>query len=73
MTCEACRAATATARHHIVTRGSGGPDEPWNILELCFSCHIGVFHGQGWRTACKMYPHLYARIVEARERMGRKV
>jgi hypothetical protein len=40
---------------HIKTRGSGGPDEPWNIVPLCFNHH--VFWGKvGWRSFCQKFP-----------------
>ncbi|MDF1537673.1 MAG: HNH endonuclease [Candidatus Thorarchaeota archaeon] len=25
--------------HHILPRAKGGPDEPWNLITLCSSCH----------------------------------
>lgn len=27
--------------HHIVTRGSGGPDHRFNLIQLCGFCHYG--------------------------------
>ena len=28
--------------HHIKTRGSGGTDDVWNLMPLCFFCHERV-------------------------------
>ena len=28
--------------HHIKTRGSGGTDDEWNLMPLCFFCHENV-------------------------------
>lgn len=40
---------------HIKTRGSGGPDEEWNLLPMCRLHHIE--QGQiGWHTFAKKHP-----------------
>lgn len=31
-------------RHHIILRSAGGPDEAWNLLNVCHHCH-GWIHG----------------------------
>lgn len=28
--------------HHIIFRSDNGPDESWNLITLCSSCHNGV-------------------------------
>lgn len=33
-----CRTA-GQHRHHIWLRSRGGPDEAWNLLNVCFACH----------------------------------
>lgn len=38
-TCELCGIFGYTERHHIKTRGSGGGDEPENLIDLCWKCH----------------------------------
>ena len=34
--------------HHIRFVSQSGPDEPWNLLFLCWSHHILGIHGGGW-------------------------
>lgn len=70
--CEACRMKPSTQAHHIVTEGSGGPTEEWNLMALCLGCHQPGFHDQGWKTFCAAWPHLAGKITAARIRCGRK-
>ena len=72
-TCEACGLQRTEEAAHIVSKGSGGPAEDWNLLGLCFSCHEGCYHQKGWLTFCGIYPHLAGKVTAARIRMGRKV
>lgn len=37
--CLVCTNDQGTVGHHIKTKGSGGPDEPWNIIPLCPKHH----------------------------------
>lgn len=37
--CEYCGKAGRTEKHHIIFRSHGGPDEEWNIVNLCRKCH----------------------------------
>jgi 5-methylcytosine-specific restriction endonuclease McrA len=39
----------ATDTHHILYRSQGGPDELWNLVCLCRSCHDRV-HVEGPRV-----------------------
>jgi len=39
--CEVCGAPGHGEPHHIITRGSGGPDIPENLIQLCYTCHYG--------------------------------
>jgi hypothetical protein len=32
--------------HHVKSRGSGGPDIPSNLVNLCWLCHDGVHRGR---------------------------
>jgi len=70
--CEACHLQPTTDAAHIVSKGSGGPAENWNLLGLCHSCHIGIFHERGWVTFCQIFPDLAPKITAARIRCGRK-
>src|ERR1039458_1702127 len=40
--CRSCGSRNALHIHHIVFRSQGGPDEAWNLITLCSSCHHGV-------------------------------
>jgi len=43
--CELCgRADMGLQVHHVVSRGSGGPDMPENLITFCASCHT-LAHG----------------------------
>jgi len=35
--------------HHLQSRGSGGPDESWNLMELCHRHHV-MCHNKGLTT-----------------------
>lgn len=71
--CEACGVEKSDQAHHIVTEGSGGVTEDWNLLALCVFCHVPIFHGKGYKYAIDKFPHLAQKIVTARIKMGRKV
>lgn len=66
--CELC--GQPAERHEIVTRGSGGPREPWNQLTLCRD-HHDAFHRIGRTSFAAAYPQFAERIESACERMGR--
>lgn len=70
--CEACGLEPTSVAHHIVTEKSGGPTEIWNLLALCYYCHIPGFHTLGWKRFCERYPKLAGKVVAARIAMGRK-
>jgi hypothetical protein len=53
-----------------VTRGSGGPREPWNQLTLCRD-HHDAFHRIGRTSFARRFPQFAARIEAACARMGR--
>jgi hypothetical protein len=60
--------------HEIVTRGSGGPREPWNVIDLCDDHHtLGAdsFHRLGRYSFAKRWPQFSDKIKAACERMGR--
>ncbi len=70
--CEACQREPTRDAHHIVSEKSGGPTEEWNLLALCYFCHVPGFHTLGWVRFCDRYPHLAGKVVAARIKMGRK-
>ena len=37
--CERCGKAAYGWPHHIKTRGAGGREDPWNLIQLCGECH----------------------------------
>ena len=51
--CEICGRANAD-RHHLITKGAGGTDDPSNILYLCREHHSEV-HACGRETFCKKW------------------
>jgi 5-methylcytosine-specific restriction endonuclease McrA len=40
--CRSCGSRSSLHVHHIVLRSQQGPDEKWNLITLCNSCHDGV-------------------------------
>jgi 5-methylcytosine-specific restriction endonuclease McrA len=40
--CRSCRSRNSLHCHHIIFRSQQGPDEAWNLVTLCSSCHDGV-------------------------------
>ncbi len=45
LVCEVCGAKAYGGVHHIITQGAGGPDHRYNVIQLCFDCHINKAHG----------------------------
>lgn len=43
--CRYCGRADTLSHHHIWPRGTGGPDETWNIVTLCADCHSAAQNG----------------------------
>ena len=41
--------------HHIKSRGSGGPDEAWNLIPVCLEHHNEV-HNIGLYEFAEKYP-----------------
>lgn len=66
--CEICGGPAEA--HHIVSRGEGGKDEPWNLLWLCRYCHRS-FHDSEWVKFVEWYPALRAKVLTAREMAGK--
>lgn len=59
---------------HIVSRGAGGPTEPWNLLHLSQKEHTIApesQHVEGWDVWLKRNPHLAHKVRAAFKRMGK--
>jgi hypothetical protein len=52
LSCLICNQRPACG-HHIKTKGSGGPDEPWNLVPLCNEHHQEVHRLGAYRFANK--------------------
>jgi hypothetical protein len=66
--CEIC--GSRADPHEIISRGSGGPREPWNTIFLCFT-HHREYHDRGRTTWARMYPQFADKIAAACTRAGR--
>lgn len=44
--CACCGDQLTTVAHHIKSKGSGGPDEAWNLIALCTIHHTEI-HKRG--------------------------
>lgn len=56
--CEKCHKRAYGGPHHIISVGSGGPDHPWNLIQLCGSCHTKahtaeILRGELWDIVAK--------------------
>ena len=74
MSCLVC-GASKTEKHHIRTRGAGGPDDEWNLLDLC-RFHHQEAHKIGVITFIEKYLAVQSYINEngwqIEELFGRK-
>lgn len=62
--CELCgKADMGLQVHHVVSKGSGGPDHRCNLITLCADCHTRTHAGRIDRDALW-------RVVARRERMS---
>lgn len=43
--CALCDSTRGIQIHHVLPRGQGGGDWPWNLITLCSCCHA-LAHGQ---------------------------
>ena len=46
-TCQRCESQRSLQVHHIIPHLLGGPDEEWNLITYCKSCHTIVEHQEG--------------------------
>jgi hypothetical protein len=37
--CASCGMASPSDPSHLISRGAGGPDTPWNVAPQCRGCH----------------------------------
>lgn len=75
--CEACRKYLRPGSFgydghlaHIISRGTGGEDETWNIFHLCAEHHLFVQHQQGWESFFVKFPHLEEKYKIAHEKQN---
>lgn len=55
--CVCCKKFGPVDSCHIKSRGSGGPNEGFNLLSMCRSCHR-LQHTVSWSGLLKRYPHM---------------
>ncbi len=49
--------------HHLISRGAGGPDEKWNLLSVCQSCHVWI-HKIGLLRASQRFPEVEKFLIK---------
>lgn len=53
--CAVCGKGAPSDPSHIRSRGAGGPDEEFNVLPMCRSCH-GAWHSFGAMKFLERHP-----------------
>jgi hypothetical protein len=53
----------STEQHHVKTRGSGGTDDPWNLMPVCRRDHTRI-HQEGLAKVAKGNLSLLTWLVE---------
>lgn len=58
--CLACESSYRLETHHVRTRGSGGGNEPFNLIILCSGCHTQEEYAwhRGWKRFLAKFPHV---------------
>lgn len=56
--CDICAAKPPSDPAHIKTRGSGGPDDHWNLMSLCRIHHTEQGKIGFWKM-CQKYPFFH--------------
>lgn len=80
--CEACMKGLVTSDEygkkvyagqiaHIVSKGSGGTDEVWNLMHLCTECHMFLQHQHSWLKLIEKWVHIAWRVAKAQIQSGR--
>ena len=67
--CEACQAHPSGPPNHIQSRGAGGPDDPDNLLALCYRDHYEIWHTGGPVKMMELYPHLAEKILAKKPKL----
>ena len=49
--------------HHIISRGAGGPDEPWNLAPLSRKAHV-EWHQKGRTSMAAKYDTVHQWLVD---------
>jgi 5-methylcytosine-specific restriction endonuclease McrA len=47
--CEVCGSTQGLQVHHAKTKGSGGGDEPDNLMMVCYKCHYRAHNEPGFK------------------------
>ncbi|MGZ3742748.1 MAG: HNH endonuclease signature motif containing protein [Pseudobdellovibrionaceae bacterium] len=64
--CIACGNPRDVEAHHIKTKGSGGGDDPWNVIPLCSDCHTQAewaWH-RNIKNFFRKYRHVWTHIIK---------
>ena len=65
MNCLACGSTQQIEIHHVKTRGSGGTDDSFNLINLCILCHRlsnKSWHVLGPKRFLEIYPHVWEHL-----------
>jgi hypothetical protein len=62
MPCIICKTSPSDSAH-ILSKGSGGDDVPWNIIPFCRKHHIEQ-HQYGWFKMCERNPFLRQELYQ---------
>jgi hypothetical protein len=60
-----CTISTQRCFHHVKSRGSGGSDESYNLMPLCFKCHEKIH-----RSPLSEFSKKHTRVKEWLESNG---
>lgn len=64
--CPLCHQWGCRDNHHIKSKGSGGGDEPENIIKVCHECHMKIHAGNISKEQVKEAQHELNRNENAR-------
>ncbi len=63
MFCEVCGKKEGVCGHHVKSKGSGGDDEPSNLIPLCQEHHNQI-HSRGLLFMSERYPQIKDALTE---------
>jgi len=52
-----------TCWHHLKTRGSGGTDDSWNMVPVCFNHHTAYFHLKGLTFTANKFKKVHEFLI----------